>query len=199
MNIWFYSDPHYWQKNIAGSKVSCWKGGYRNFEDEKEMSRQLVKTFNQHVKYDDIVYCMGDWSFGGIQNIWNFRKQLECNTIHLMLGNHDHHIRANNDIDCDGQLKCCKQLFSSVQDVLTVQHGQHKFFLSHYAHRVWEGSHKGVIHLYGHSHNTIADFNKSMDVGVDVAYARFGEYRPFHIDEIIQIMNKKQIIKVDRH
>jgi hypothetical protein len=30
-----------------------------------------------------------------------------------------------------------------------------------------------------------------MDIGVDVAYRLFGEYRPFSEDEIIQIMEGK--------
>jgi hypothetical protein len=72
-------------------------------------------------------------------------------------------------------------------------------FLSHYSHRVWNGSHKGITHLYGHSHGLIDDFNKSMDVGVDVAYRMFGEWRPFHLNEIIDIMSKKIISPVDHH
>jgi hypothetical protein len=38
-----------------------------------------------------------------------------------------------------------------------------------------------------------------MDVGVDVAYRMFGEYRPFHLNEIIDIMSKKIISPVDHH
>jgi hypothetical protein len=38
-----------------------------------------------------------------------------------------------------------------------------------------------------------------MDVGVDVAYRMFGEYRPFSLEEIINIMDKKEVILPDRH
>jgi hypothetical protein len=38
-----------------------------------------------------------------------------------------------------------------------------------------------------------------MDVGIDVAYRLFGEFRPFHINEIIKIMNTKNIKPVDHH
>ena len=38
---------------------------------------------------------LGDWSFGGIKNIYEFRKRLHVKTIHLILGNHDVHIEKN--------------------------------------------------------------------------------------------------------
>ena len=65
---------------------------------------------------------------------------------------------------------------------------------------MWNGSHKGVIHLYGHSHGSIEDFNKSMDVGIDAAYSKFREYRPFHINEILDIMKTKTTSEsIDHH
>lgn len=216
--IWFTSDTHFMHQNIAGPKVSKWKTGFRNFEDEIEMSRHIVKVFNQTVAEDDILYHLGDWSFGGQQNIWNFRKQLRCRNIHLVLGNHDEAIAKNKilpnvynpdepGVFVDGnpdpsvfKLEVeARELFTSVQDVLTLKHDKHTFFMSHYAHRVWLGSHKGIIHLYGHSHNTLPDFGKSMDVGIDVAKKRLGEYRPFSIEEIIQIMDKKETEFPDHH
>jgi len=214
-NIFFTSDTHYWHRNIAGPKVSQWDKGYRDFNDEQEMSRELVKQINKHVKHDDILYHLGDWSFGGINNIWNFRKQINCKNIHLILGNHDHHIEHNKilpncyyktytgqELTEDKTLYsvASKQLFSSVQHVKAVTIGKHKFFLSHYAHRVWDKSHHGVIHLYGHSHASIDDnWGKSMDVGVDNARKLFGAYRPFYLEEILEIMNKREVKILDHH
>ncbi len=199
--VWFTSDPHYFHKNISGPKVSSWKSGYRNFENEIEMSRHIVKVWNQTVAEDDILYCLGDWCFQGSHNIWNFRKQLRCKTIHLCLGNHDEHIRKNARItDKEGNEICFAQdLFTSIQDVLQVKHGNHEFFLSHYSHQVWNGSHKGLIHLFGHSHDSIKGIGKSMDVGIDSAKRILGEYRPFSIEEVIQLMNKIPLVLVDHH
>ncbi len=39
--------------------------------------------------------------------------------------------------------------------------------LSHYAFRVWNRSHHGAIHLYGHSHGNLPGDSQSCDVGVD--------------------------------
>ena len=72
--------------------------------------------------------------------------------------------------------------------------------MSHYAHRVWNKSHHGVMHLYGHSHASIADdWGKSMDVGVDNAYKLLGEYRPFALTEVISILESREIGIVDHH
>jgi calcineurin-like phosphoesterase family protein len=197
-NIWITSDTHFGHTNIAGPKISSWSSGYRNFNSVHEMNMALVDGINKYVKEDDILYHLGDWSFGGAQNILQFRKYIVCKNIHLILGNHDQHIIDKNYPFDGGQFNPI-ELFSSVQDVLTLSIGKTKLFLSHYSHRVWNGSHKGVIHLYGHSHGSIPDFGLSMDVGVDVAYKKFGEYRPFNIGDITNIMSKRSIEKIDHH
>ena len=198
MNIWFTSDSHFGHTNIAGPKISTWSSGYRDFNSVHEMNMALVDGINKYVKEDDILYHLGDWSFGGVQNIFQFRNYIICKNIHLILGNHDKHIIDKEIKYYDTKFNPI-ELFSSVQDVLTLELGKTKLFLSHYSHRVWLGSHKGVIHLYGHSHGNIPDYGKSMDVGVDVAFKKFGEYRPFNIGDITNIMSKRSIDKIDHH
>lgn len=197
-NIWFTSDTHYNHKNIAGSKISRWNYGYRNFDTLDKMNIALIDGINKYVKEDDVLYHLGDWSFGGVHSIKYFRDSIVCKNIHLIRGNHDQHI-VNKVVKFHDTNFNPLDLFSSVQDVLNLNIGKTKLFLSHYAHRVWNGSHKGVIHLYGHSHSSIPDYGKSMDIGVDVAYKLFGEYRPFNINDILRIMDKKEIVKVDHH
>ena len=198
MNIWFTSDTHYGHTNIAGESVSRWQRGYRDFGSVWEMNESLIESINKYVKEDDILYHLGDWSFGGIHNIKLFRDSIICQNIHLILGNHDEHI-VDKEVKFHDSSFNPIELFSSVQDVLHLEIGKTKIFLSHYSHRVWNGSHKGVIHLYGHSHGSIPDFGRSMDVGVDVAYKMFGEYRPFNIGDITRIMEKREVHKIDHH
>ena len=38
-----------------------------------------------------------------------------------------------------------------------------------------------------------------MDIGIDVAYRLYKEYRPFSLSEIIEIMDKKEIGVLDHH
>ena len=198
MNIWITSDTHFGHTNIAGPKISNWSSGYRDFNSVHEMNMALVDGINKYVKEDDILYHLGDWSFGGVHNILQFRNYIVCKNVHLILGNHDQHI-VDKEIKYHDTSFNPIELFSSVQDVLTLDIGKTKLFLSHNSHRVWLGSHKGVIHLYGHSHGSIPDYGKSMDVGVDVAFKKFGEYRPFNIGDITNIMSKRTIEKIDHH
>lgn len=198
MNIWFTSDTHFGHTNIAGAKISRWTSGYRDFNSVHEMNKEIVQGINKYVKEDDILYHLGDWSFGGVHNILQFRNLIVCKNIHLILGNHDQHI-VDKEIKYHDTSFNPIELFTSVQDVLTLNIGKTKLFLSHYSHRVWLGSHKGVIHLYGHSHGSIPDYGKSMDVGIDVAFKKFGEYRPFNIGDITTIMSKRTIEKIDHH
>lgn len=198
-NIWFTSDTHMGHTNIAGPKVSKWSSGYRIFDSVHDMNKALTEGINKYVKPGDILYHLGDWSFGGIENIYKFRRRIICENIHLILGNHDSHIARNSEIKTEDGFIKPRDLFTSVRDVSRIKHGQNEFFLSHYSHRVWDKSHRGVIHLYGHSHGSIPDFGKSMDVGVDVAYRLFGEYRPFHINEILDIMKDRDMAFVDNH
>lgn len=198
MNIWITSDTHYDHTNIAGPKVSNWNSGYRNFNNTYEMNKALIEGINSRVKENDVLYHLGDWSFGNIVNIYKFRSKIICKNIHLIRGNHDEKIFDSQIVRRDISFNPIT-LFKSINEISTIHAGKHSFFLSHYAHRVWNKSHHGRIHLYGHSHGSIPDYGLSMDVGVDVAYRLFGEYRPFHINEIIQIMSDRKMEIVDHH
>ena len=195
MNIWMTADTHFSHTNIAGPKVSKWKDGYRNFDTVQDMNSTLIKNINDCVKEDDILFHLGDFNFGSEYNMLSFRKALICKEIHLILGNHD------NIFDEDKRYKLKRlsfdpySLFKTVRDTYSGYIGKNYFHLSHYSHRVWPKSHRGSIHLYGHSHASIPDFSRSMDVGVDA----HPDFRPFHIDEIIKKMDQIEIVRVDHH
>lgn len=211
--IYFTSDTHYGHANIASKGSSKWKEGYRHYNSLEEMNQALVKSINQAVKEDDILYHLGDWSFGGIDNIWKFRKQIVCKNIHLILGNHDHHIEGSKKVEIPivdlnlayerlGVMATTFDMdfmFSSVSHYKEVSVNGKIFVLSHYGHRVWHGSHKGWIHLYGHSHDSLPPYGKSMDVGVDTAIRMLGEPRPFSLSEIIDFMDKQPLEFPDHH
>lgn len=201
MSIWFTSDTHHSHQNIAGPSVSRWTSGYRNFNSVQEMNDALVNGINKYVKEDDTLYHLGDWSFGGVHNIFYFRKSLVCKNIHLILGNHDQHI-VDKDVKFHDTSFNPIELFTSVQQVLEVSHGKHKFFMSHYPHLSWHHASKGVIMLHGHEHGKFNHLNENvlrMDVGIDSAKTILNEYRPFSIEEIININNRKKIIPINHH
>lgn len=201
-NIWFTSDTHFGHKNIVRGTTS-WDTftegsshqGVRDFDTLEEHNYALIKSINSLVQPNDILYHLGDWSFGGHENIKKFREQLNCQNIHLVFGNHDQHITP---IDSP-----YRGLFASCNYVLELSMkvdrkygivGKQKIFLSHYGHRVWNKSHHGAIHLYGHSHGTLPMYGKSMDVGVDT-----NSLYPYHLDEIMDIMSHRNIEFIDHH
>lgn len=230
--IYFTSDTHYGHANICRG-TSKWEArseedfqqNTRDFNTLEEMNDAIVDGINSVVGEDDVLYHLGDWSFGGIKNIWEFRKRIKCKNIHLILGNHDHHIendkvlpniawcsegkgsweiKESKDLPTKliGPLDYVKahELFKSIDYVKTVKINKHTFFLSHFSHRVWNQSHHGVIHLYGHSHNSIDNnWGKSMDVGIDAIFTLKSKYRPLSVTEIIEIMDKRDILVLDHH
>ena len=218
--IWFTSDTHYNHKNIVRG-TSEWELGLdrtqrvRDFDTLEDHNAKLVENFNKLVKPDDELYHLGDWSFGGISNIWNFRKQLKCKNIHMILGNHDHHIENNKRItitkqefiDNDYLLAYdvigstayvdIKDLFSSTSHYKSISINGQKIILCHYAMRVWEKSHKGSWMLYGHSHGTLPEdaSRRSMDVGVDT-----NDLKPYSYSEIHdKFKNRSVLLSVDHH
>lgn len=202
-NIWFTSDTHFGHKNIVRGttewtefKEGSSHQGTRDFDTLEEHNAALVKSINSLVKHDDVLYHLGDWSFGGHQNIKTFRDQLYCREIHLIFGNHDQHIEP---IDSPyrslfASLSHKVELSYKIDSKTSGRYGKTKFFLSHYGHRVWNQSHHGVIHLYGHSHGTLPGFGRSMDVGVDT-----NNLYPYHLDEIVDLMKKVPVEVVDHH
>jgi calcineurin-like phosphoesterase family protein len=188
--VFFVSDTHYSHKNICRG-VTDWRTqdgevpvhSTRDFNTIELMNNALVDNINSVVGQDDTLIHLGDFSFGGFENIGNFLDRLVCKNIHLVLGNHDTHIKY----DRDG----IQDRFLSVQQYLEVKINDYYFVLSHYPLQSWHGLNKGVIHLHGHVHlpkNLKFGNGKKMDVGVDG-----NDLNPYLIDDIIKIMNKRDI------
>ena len=197
-NIWFTSDTHYSHKNICRG-VSEWKSSRftRDYMDLDKMNDAIVNNINAVVMPDDILFHLGDWSFQGIENVTKFRERIMCENVHLILGNHDHHMKRNTD--------GLQSLFASVNKMLDVQvkvdHGpkmiaasKFELVLCHFPIASWENMNKGVIHLHGHVHlrrqHRLHD-GKSMDVGVDG-----NDLHPHNLRDILSIMSKQPIAKL---
>jgi len=193
--IWFTSDTHYAHKNICRG-VSEWKDEdkTRNFSTLESMNWRIVKQINNHVEADDILYHLGDWSFNGVENIWNFRKQIICKNVHLIFGNHDQHIKKNNwSFEHVG---FPQDNFLSVQGYLELEIGKQTFVLSHYPMEEWlEMDRRGGIMLHGHCHHAIDESEtnsiyRRMDVGMD-----WREFRPFSLEEVLDKMKGRPLKK----
>lgn len=209
-NVWFTSDTHYNHKNICRG-ISTWANKEtttRDFLTLEKMNHAMINSINSFVMPDDILYHLGDWSFGGIESIWQFRQRINCKNIHLILGNHDEHIKKNKIlpnchnpfIDVEDTPKSlyyrevpAKELFTTVQNYLELKIDKQVIVLSHFPIQEWYEMDRNSIHLHGHCHHKLDsdDLNlyyKRMDVGID-----WEEFRPYSLEEIIQIMTKRKI------
>lgn len=192
-NIWVFSDPHYGHKNICRG-VTEWRtqdgkipeGQTRDFGTLNHMNDTIVNNINNVAMQDDILICLGDWSFGGFEKIKEFWDRLVCKNIHLILGNHDHHIERNREGS--------QGLFKSVSHYETLEVGSNKFRLMHYPISSWDGLNKGVFHLHGHCHlptNLRFGKGKRMDVGMD----GHPEFRPYNLmTEIVPLLKSRPIM-----
>ena len=189
-NVYITSDTHFGHKNIVRGTTN-WRtqdgeipiDSTRDFQTIEQMNERLIDGINHHVGQDDTLIMLGDVSFGGFDNIGIFLERLICHNIHLILGNHDHHIDNNRDY--------VQKRFLSVQHYLEININDRNFVLCHYPLQSWHGMNKGVIHLHGHVHlpeNRKFGNGKKMDVGVDG-----NGMDPYSIDEIIKIMDKRPV------
>lgn len=215
-DIWFISDPHFGHKNIVRG-ISEFKdklSGCRNFKTLEEHDGTILNGINKYVKKNDILYCLGDWNLGGRENVKKYRDLINCRTIHLCLGNHDIHI-AKNALLIDGSRT--QECFTSVQTIIDKKIKGVNYVMGHYAQRAWHNGANGAINLHGDAHGSLAsyekllqiadelslyktgDFYKQQDVGIDVAYSLFREYRPFHETEILSIMKNRINLNIDHH
>ena len=187
--IFFTSDSHYAHKNIVRG-VSNWssKSGCRDFDSLEEHNNAIVDGINSTVGERDILYHLGDWSFGGVDKVSEFSNQIKCREIHLIYGNHDGNIRRDRKLRDDH--------FTSVKDFDTLFIGKQQIVMCHYALQVWENNHRGAIMLHGHSHNSLdhSGDGRILDVCVEGH-----NYKPWHLDEILEYMFKIDIVAKDHH
>ena len=129
-NVYITSDTHFGHKNIVRGTTN-WRtqdgeipiDSTRDFQTIEQMNERLIDGINHHVGQDDTLIMLGDVSFGGFDNIGIFLERLVCHNIHLILGNHDHHIDNNRDY--------VQKRFLSVQHYLEVRINDRDFVLCH--------------------------------------------------------------------
>ena len=143
--------------NIAGPTISSWDRGYRGFDSVVEMNDTIIHNINSVVGPDDVLWHLGDFAFGDKTQIPALRERINCRTIHLTYGNHDHALK-----------KSYRHCFSSCQNYAEVRHNKKRFVFMHYPLHVWDGHQHGAIHLFGHQHgNGNVSTRKREDVGID--------------------------------
>ena len=186
MAIFFTADTHFGHANII-------KHCRRPFASVEEMDAALIGRVNAVVGADDWLYHLGDFSFRS-GDPGAYRARIRCKNLVLILGNHD-------PAFADGTARPeFASLFKAVHNLVKVNvqiDGRAQLIvLCHYAMRIWDRSHHGAWHLYGHSHGSLSDdpHSLSWDVGVDT-----NAFSPLSVPQLAAIMARKRFVPIDHH
>lgn len=177
--IWFTADTHFYHHKVI-------EYDNRPFADVYEMNDALVSRWNERVMKGDLVYHLGDFSFGTDHEIDSILSRLNGQK-YLLKGNHDRPACTKNN----------RWVWVKERHEIKVQMpwGKQLIVLSHYAHRVWRKSHHGSFHLHGHSHGNLDDIGGLiLDVGVDCH-----NYAPTSLSDVFDYMSKRTISVCDHH
>lgn len=180
-DFYFTADPHFGHPLVSE---------LRGFSSVTEHDEAVLEAFNSRVGPGDNTFIIGDFMLPFTDNYASELLKKLNGTKHLILGNHD---PTKKHLGLVGN-KPGK--WAAVTHIRARKIDGEAFFLCHYACRSWPGMGRGAIHLYGHSHGNLApDYGRSMDVGVDTR----GDFAPWHIEEVRELMHKTPILVVDHH
>lgn len=202
--IWITSDTHYGHKNICRGTTEwdlsrCTSSGkdllgVRDFNTVEEMNQAIVEGINI-VPENDILFHLGDWSFGGEQNVMAFWKQIKCRTIIFVQGNHDQHVEKYksqmNGWSPVGTNENHKNGISpdfGFHQYLELEIGKNlRFCLFHFPIKSWNKMEKGAYHLHGHMHwkeDQRFGTGRMMDIGYDG-----NDLKPYQLLDVIDMLN----------
>ena len=184
--IYFTADTHFWHQSAA-------KRFRKGFESVEHMNEVLVENWNKKVKRDDLVYHLGDLSFGGKEKTTNILSRLNGRKV-LVLGNHDTKsflgLKETDHIERIERMMEVKMVDPDTAD------GYQRIVLCHCPMLTWNRAHYGAWHLHGHCHGSLdGKFDgKRLDVGVDCH-----DLAPVSYEEVKALMAKKQFAVVGHH
>lgn len=171
-STWLIADTHFDHGAILRHTA-------RPFGTIDEMNEAIVDGINRHVKRDDLLIHAGDFGWKA-SRVGHWRQRLHVREIWATRGNHD--------------AASLRRHVSRMELILFCKLGR-KVVISHYPQFSWAGREYGAIHLYGHSHGRSEEFldthfpdRLAMDVGLDNIHRLTGEWRPIHIDEVLERM-----------
>jgi calcineurin-like phosphoesterase family protein len=172
MSIWFTADTHFGHANII-------RYCERPFDSLQEMDEVLIESWNQVIRPKDTIYHLGDFTLSGREEANYYFSRLNGN-VSVIPGGHDsrwirkgeYHSKSGYPVNILPPLHTIKVSITGLEQSKLV-------VLCHYSMRVWDRSHYGSWHLYGHSHGKLPSQKNSLDVGVDC-----WDYKPISIETI---------------
>lgn len=184
MNNYFSSDFHLCHANVI-------RYDKRPFNNVDEMNEVILEEYNKTVKPGDNFYFLGDFCFD-TRRTEEFLKQMNGN-LFFIRGNHDKHdtIKLYQKYG----IYLGEQKMIKIKDAESPR-GNQEIVLNHYRMDVWDKSHHGAWHLFGHSHGSLPDRldSRCFDVGCMI-----WDYIPLSYEEVKEEMKKKTFTPIDHH
>jgi calcineurin-like phosphoesterase family protein len=147
MTLFFTADTHFGDHRT----INIWR---RPFANAAEMDGLLIERWNAVVGPEDEVWHLGDFA----------RRGDDVPGLLARLHGRKHLLRGNND--AEGAVAAAG--WTSVGHYAEMEVEGKRLVLCHYPFRSWNGQHRGVINLHGHSHGRLKPMPRQYDVGVDV-------------------------------
>ena len=170
MTIWFTADTHFGHENVI-------RYNKRPFSSVEEMDETLIENWNKVIHPDDTIYHLGDFTLLGKGPAKSYLNSL-TGIIHVVPGGHDHRwIGKDTYTTGTGHPVQILPPLQTIKVTLPEPYQYQLIVLCHYSLRVWDRSHYGSWHLYGHSHGNLPPLDNSLDVGVDC-----WDYQPVSLD-----------------
>lgn len=187
---YFSSDFHLGHANIL-------KFDKRNFSSIEEHDEFMIKMCMNTLVPGDRFFYLGDFSLTNPKKTEGYLATLRSSGAQLFFikGNHD---KRDN-------IRLFKQYgeFLGEKRTMKIQYEGQEYVvvLDHFANRVWDRSHHGSYHLYGHSHDGLEKdaWGKSMDAGIMTALRVNGVYSLFSFGQIHEILDKRVKKVIDHH
>lgn len=141
---YYISDMHFFHKNVTKEGNNF---DNRPFNSLAEMHQYMKEKWNSKITNGDTVYILGDIAMRGTnEELIALVAQLKGRKV-LIKGNHD-------DVSDMRYKNIFEEIYDYKEITDYVNQDAYKLVLSHYPILMWNGQHRGTIHLYGHTHNT---------------------------------------------
>lgn len=181
MKYWFTADPHFGCHNLIRNTRPV-------FSSTEEHDGNLLENYNSVGSKGDVLVIIGDFCK---KDPAEYRNRIKgFSQIFFILGNHDKEAKIREAFGRNVWHRKFVRTGAGI-DVLC----------THPPEAFWYKSHYAVYSAYGHIHNchkreAMLDRGfpgrRSMDVGVDSAFAKLGAYRPFSEDEFFGFLADRE-------
>jgi calcineurin-like phosphoesterase family protein len=182
MNNYFSSDWHLSHNNIL-------RYDERKFGSIEEHDRYIMKKAMELLKPGDNFYFLGDFCLGNRGNADGYLATLHSSGAKLFF------IKGNHDKRDMIELYDKYGTYLGEQTKIKLPYNKEwvDVVLNHFAMRVWDKSHHGSLHFYGHNHDGLENdpWGKSCDVGIMTALRIKGDYTLFEFNELYDMLSKR--------